>query len=433
MSKPTLEKDGYVTELNSNDVLFGRGSGPNDHEGNIRFRALVSERKTEYMATSHRQTKAKIAREIVNQVIEKGGRFLKKVEPTEAKRMGVSKGVDAWCTVDDDTIMEKAKQALRQQRDKAKPASVVSGVPRRTGLSPPRSPKRVGSSSSKNYSPMRIRSYSPTPPMETIPANQTYIQPLKTTDGPSMDYSQGQNPFDPVPIGPSASGNSGGGRERLSPTPPVSGEVQGEKEIRSNRRESYSVQELISNNGRGNAQVQGLMDSFTKMNTKEYDEDDPRSHYESSDTLGGYSMMNQSTDTMGTIEISKDFGVPPGTVSLRSSFSRSSLRDGSRRESINIDDKDFFAPRRSSTRSSMSMSMSLSRVWDGEQLGVVGEEDEDSKSKSSAKAGGVATAGANPRNPNQTEENPENMSAMSIMNFGDSSVFNESVFSDIGE
>ena len=49
----------FVTELRPCDVLFGRGSGPNDHEGNIRFRQLVAERKQEYLATNHRQTKAK--------------------------------------------------------------------------------------------------------------------------------------------------------------------------------------------------------------------------------------------------------------------------------------------------------------------------------------------------------------------------------------
>jgi len=74
-------KDGqpqYVTELRASDVLFGRGSGPNDHEGNVSFRALVLERKAEYMATNHRQTKAKIARDIVDIVYNANGRFLKK-------------------------------------------------------------------------------------------------------------------------------------------------------------------------------------------------------------------------------------------------------------------------------------------------------------------------------------------------------------------
>ena len=109
-----------VTELGPYDVLFGRGSGPNDHEGNIRFRKLVAERKAEYMATNHRMTKAKIAREIVDAVLCKNGRFLKKIEPEDARVAGLVDSVDVWIGVDDDTIMEKAKQALRQNTNKAK-------------------------------------------------------------------------------------------------------------------------------------------------------------------------------------------------------------------------------------------------------------------------------------------------------------------------
>lgn len=109
-----------ITKLGPYDVLFGRGSGPNDHEGNIRFRKLVAERKAEYMATNHRMTKARIAREIVDTVLRENGRFLKKIEQEDAKVVGLPDGVDAWTGVDDETIMEKAKQALRQNTNKTK-------------------------------------------------------------------------------------------------------------------------------------------------------------------------------------------------------------------------------------------------------------------------------------------------------------------------
>ena len=107
-----------VTTLRSDDVLFGRGSGPNDHEGNIKFRELVGARKEEYMATNHRQTKAKIARSIVDQVLQRNGRFLKKLDASEGAKHGVPEGVDGYIVVDDDTVMEKAKQALRQNRER---------------------------------------------------------------------------------------------------------------------------------------------------------------------------------------------------------------------------------------------------------------------------------------------------------------------------
>jgi hypothetical protein len=110
----------YVADLRPFDVLFGRGSGPNDHEGNVRFRNMVASRKTEYLATNHRLTKAKIAREIVNSVLLQQGRFLKKMEGNDLKKAGLPEDADVWMSVDDDTVMEKAKQALRQNSNKHK-------------------------------------------------------------------------------------------------------------------------------------------------------------------------------------------------------------------------------------------------------------------------------------------------------------------------
>lgn len=115
------DQNQYVTDINPYDVLFGRGSGPNDHEGNIRFRDMVSQRKEEYMATNHRQTKATIAKTIVDTVLANNGRFLKKLEPAELEKLGLSSStaMDVYQVVDEDAIMEKAKQALRQNREKA--------------------------------------------------------------------------------------------------------------------------------------------------------------------------------------------------------------------------------------------------------------------------------------------------------------------------
>jgi hypothetical protein len=79
----------YITIIYTEDVLFGRGSGPNDHEGNIRFRNNVAERKAEYMAKSHRVTKTNIARDIVNLVISVNGRF-KKVRTRRSTRIRFS-------------------------------------------------------------------------------------------------------------------------------------------------------------------------------------------------------------------------------------------------------------------------------------------------------------------------------------------------------
>ena len=107
--------------LRPNDVLCGRGSGPNDHPGNVAFRELILSRKAEYLSTSARAEKAKIASEIVDhvqKVLDPAGRFLKKMGPAELLEKGFKEGQDVWAVVDQNTALEKAKQALRQNRDK---------------------------------------------------------------------------------------------------------------------------------------------------------------------------------------------------------------------------------------------------------------------------------------------------------------------------
>lgn len=119
------ESDDFITTLNPNDVLCGRGSGPNDHTGNVRFRSLVTSRKEEYLSTNNRQAKARIARDIIDGVYNATppGRFLRKADVAVVRDRGHMEG-DAWAIVDEATALEKAKQALRQNpkctgRDKA--------------------------------------------------------------------------------------------------------------------------------------------------------------------------------------------------------------------------------------------------------------------------------------------------------------------------
>ena len=63
------------------------------------------------MNTNHRQTKAKIAKDIVDQVFGVDGRFLKKLEGKELTKLGYGQGQDVYQVASDDMIMEKAKQA----------------------------------------------------------------------------------------------------------------------------------------------------------------------------------------------------------------------------------------------------------------------------------------------------------------------------------
>lgn len=107
---------GYVVNLNKFDVLSGRGTGSYDHPGNHTFRQLVEKRKREYLSLNNRDINSKnlIANEIAEEVRSMGGRFLRIARKEE-------RGNDVimlFDYVDEDTVLEKAKQALRQNRAK---------------------------------------------------------------------------------------------------------------------------------------------------------------------------------------------------------------------------------------------------------------------------------------------------------------------------
>jgi hypothetical protein len=119
----------FVLALTANDVLFGRGAPSIENEGNVRFRHLVQERKTEYVSTGKRQMKDWIARQVIQAVRLRQGRFLRKIESlVEAERMGVPEGTTAWTFVDETTILQKVKQALR---DRDNNEAAPSGSPRK--------------------------------------------------------------------------------------------------------------------------------------------------------------------------------------------------------------------------------------------------------------------------------------------------------------
>lgn len=82
------------------------------------FRRAIKERKAEYIATKDRVLKSRIAKEVVHSLrIQKRTRFLRKATAKDATRLAIprSRVRDAWCFVDEESIQEKAKQALRQK------------------------------------------------------------------------------------------------------------------------------------------------------------------------------------------------------------------------------------------------------------------------------------------------------------------------------
>jgi hypothetical protein len=111
------EATSYIGALNPNDVLQGRGAGSDRFEGNIRFRAIVRERQSEYRQASEKEQKDRIAMEIFLSVQAMGGRFVRKVDSiTEAESLGIPLGQQGWLPIDETAAIEKVKQALRDKR-----------------------------------------------------------------------------------------------------------------------------------------------------------------------------------------------------------------------------------------------------------------------------------------------------------------------------
>ncbi len=495
----------YITQINPNDVLFGRGSGPNDHEGNIRFRDLVGERKAEYMATNHRQTKAKIAREIVGKVIQKNGRFLKKVEAVEAKELGIPKGVEAWIAVDEETIMEKAKQALRQQRDKTKQGG---------SNSPRNSPTPASRKSTAAPPTSSLDSFVKTEPRydaETSAESLRQSEHMQNVEAELAGYAHAThlhpNPYEPIPIGSHAVLGSNGGVNldwRQYTQAAIMAQTQGHSQQTFPHQMEPIPQHAVSNVGifprpmgerfqgtstsdrRESIQVTDLMDSFNKMKTRGFD-----AQFESAGTFGTASSRgHESIDTIETIEPlpvgpgSRD----PSTLSMSSgTFSavmKGLLQDSSRgtetaflkgiiedpfdpslqaastaktsvskpgrrdsiRQSINIEDKDFF--RKGSFKGVAgsgsdfsNMSMSFSQVWNQKSPGNLGNLAEGDEGRQ----GSNMKTSAGPRQVVFMDDDPDTMSglgksSMSILNvaMGESQgesimTANESIFSDIGD
>lgn len=106
----------FVTVLQPNDVIMGRGAPTIQYKGNIMFRELISTRKVEYMKAGRHRIKRDIARQILDEINRRGGRFLRKVDNrAEARALGVPPGEHAWVVANEAEVIEKVKQALRDR------------------------------------------------------------------------------------------------------------------------------------------------------------------------------------------------------------------------------------------------------------------------------------------------------------------------------
>jgi hypothetical protein len=120
----------FIKELGKNDVLLGRGTGPNEHEGNVRFRTLSAEILRLCAASSAssgtKMNKTKLAKKVLVAIEERNGRFVRRLTRDEIASMGgmsssKTKGQEAntrdlYLVVPYGVALDKAKQSFRHQR-----------------------------------------------------------------------------------------------------------------------------------------------------------------------------------------------------------------------------------------------------------------------------------------------------------------------------
>lgn len=118
-------------DVNDDDVLCGRGGGTNSQVGNRRFRSVVQSYQPTYLK-ARRKEKPLMAREIVQVIRKKGGRFLKRDKKTLK-----------WNDIGDEKAEAKTGQALREGLDVRATTAAISNVTTKRG---------TGQSKSQTYS-----------------------------------------------------------------------------------------------------------------------------------------------------------------------------------------------------------------------------------------------------------------------------------------
>jgi hypothetical protein len=135
-------------DVRRHDVLLGRGSGTNEHQGNLMYRSLVKAKKEEYISCTSRQDKDRLVSEVIQEVHDSGGRFLKKLQNgrgTTGRTL-----LDVYEIANHTTMKEKTRQAFqyfrREQFNSVQVGETAAAISAGTNGSHSREPPHESSS-----------------------------------------------------------------------------------------------------------------------------------------------------------------------------------------------------------------------------------------------------------------------------------------------
>ena len=78
------DEEVIVSEVTVHDVLLGRGTGPNEHQGNKDLRSIVAKFQEEYDTSLSRKGRHHVAMKTLQEIKNKEGRFLERASSLES-------------------------------------------------------------------------------------------------------------------------------------------------------------------------------------------------------------------------------------------------------------------------------------------------------------------------------------------------------------
>jgi hypothetical protein len=183
------------TQLGVHDVLLGRGSGPNGHEGNKHFRAMAAEAlKRCITLAAYHPLMLDLARELVAMVHTRKGRFVRKLtkgevaavslqilKTSDKKLLKKHKKMlgDLYVVVPEKVAIDKAKQSFRHQLRRMSSEAGTAGSGTAVGLNhcpPSSSTTIVEQESTAGQAP--LMKWSLSSPLLQLERSSTFLQTL---------------------------------------------------------------------------------------------------------------------------------------------------------------------------------------------------------------------------------------------------------------